>query len=301
MPSRPEKIVVSTALLESLENEKEVEALLALAVAHIEKRHSLKQYQTRLADGKKSDTMKNLFEAAGSVAGMFPGGSLIGTIGSLPFNNSRGNQSSVLEFEKEFNKEADDIAALYFDLNYENRDSLSTLIRKMQIAELAEQLHPEFGDGRKEFYFNERIKRVENTTFLYSPEGHSFVFKKKNHLPIQLDLLYQSVLGEEKKLLAYLSDKSILPDLDTADDRKKISLLIWDQNGKHEFKLLEKFTTKDLWGAQLTFKASDNENQQFIHKIENIRLIMTVMATASDRREEHFVENYTFLEGKLDY
>ena len=295
------KIVVSTALMESLENEKEVEALLVLAIAHIEKRHSLKQYQTRMAAGKKSDTMRSIVKAAGTVAGMFPGGSLIGTIGSLPFSYSRDNQASVLGFEEDFNREADNIAALYFDLNHGNRDSLSALIRKMQIAQLSEQLHPEFGDEGKEFHFNDRIKRVENTKFFYSQEGNSFVFKKKNHLPIQLDVLYQSVLGEENSLLIYLSDKSLLPDFVAVGDRKKISLLIWDRNGKHEFKLFEKFITEDLWGAQLTFKSSDNKNQRFIREIESIKLLMTAMPAANDRREEHFSEYYTFVEGKLDY
>jgi hypothetical protein len=295
------KIVVSTALLESLENDKEVEALLALAVAHIEKRHSLKQYQRRLAAGRKSDTVKSLVEAAGSVAGIFPGGSLIGTIGSLSLGKLSGDQSSVLEFEKDFNKEADEIAALYFDLNYESRDSLSTLIRKMQIAELAEQLHPEFGDGRKDFYYNDRIRQVENTTFLKSASGQSFVFKKDNHLPIQLDVLYQSVLGEEKKLLVYLSDKSILPDFDTPSERIRISLLIWDSNGQHEYQLLEKFTIEDLWGAQLTFQASDKKSPPFKRNIEKIKLQISITAAAGNRREEHFVKYYTFDRGKLDY
>jgi hypothetical protein len=295
------KIVVSTALMESLENDKEVEALLVLAIAHIEKRHSLKQYQLRLATGKKNNTIRSLFKAAGSAAGMFPGGSLIGTIGSLPFNNSRGNQPSVLVFEEDYNKEADDIAALYFDLNYENRDSLSALIRKMQIAELAQQLHPQLGDEQKEFHFNHRIKRVENTKFLYSPQGNSFVFKKNNRLPIQLDVLYQSVLGEENHLLVYLSDKSLLPAFGGAGNRKEISLLIQDRNGKHEFKLLEKFTTEDLWGAQLTLKASGKKNQGFIREIESVKLLLTETATANGRREDQFMEYYTFVVGKLDY
>ena len=295
------KIVVSTALLESLEDEKEVEALLVIAIAHVEKRHSLKQYWTRLAVGKKSDTVRSLFKAAGSAASMFPGGSLIGTIGMLPFNGSEGKQSSFLAFENDYNKEADEIAALYFDLNYGNRDSLSALISKMQLAELALHLHPEFGDEGIEFDFNVRIKRVENTKFLYSPEGNSFVYRKKNRPPVQLDVLYQSVFGEENNVLVYLSDKSLLPDFNSANNRKTISLVIRDGNGKYEFKLLKKFTTEDLWGAQLTFKATGKKNRRFIHKIENVRLHLNDMPTANDRRGEQFWEYYTFVEGKLNY
>ncbi|MFC1880407.1 M48 family metalloprotease [Thermodesulfobacteriota bacterium] len=67
------KIVVSTTLLEALENEEEREALLVLAIAHIEMRHSLRLYQLQLSASQNSDAMKSLMKAAGSVAGMFPG------------------------------------------------------------------------------------------------------------------------------------------------------------------------------------------------------------------------------------
>jgi len=295
------KIVISTALMDALDNEEELEALLLLAIAHIEGRHSLKQYLLNLDDIKNSNTMKSLLEAAGSVASMFPGGSLIGTLGSLPFQKSPGTQSQILGFEEDFEKEADAMTALYFDLNHEDKRNLSSLIKKMQLAGLAEQLHPEFGDGRKDFFFNDRIKRVEDTKFLYFKDGYSFVFKKKNRLPVQLDLLYQSVLAKENKLIVYISDKSLLSALNDADDRKSISLLIQDQNEKQEFKLLEKFTTEDLWGARLTFKASGKKNQQFVRDIESVKLVLATPQKPTDRQGERLLEHFTFFKGKLDY
>ena len=174
------KIVVSTSLLEALENEEEREALLLLAIAHIEMRHSLKQYQLKFHASKNSDAMKNLVKAAGSLAGMFPGGSLIGTLGSFPFNATLGRHTSGSGFDEDFDKEADALAALYFDLYHENRDNLSSLIQKMQLAQLTKLLHPELGDGEKEFHFNDRIKRLDNTKFLYFSDQNSFVFQKKN-------------------------------------------------------------------------------------------------------------------------
>jgi predicted Zn-dependent protease len=57
------KIVVSTTLLEALENEEEREALLSLAIAHIELRHSLRQYQLQLSTSQNSDAMKSLVKA----------------------------------------------------------------------------------------------------------------------------------------------------------------------------------------------------------------------------------------------
>jgi len=115
------KIVVSTTLLEALENEEEREALLALAIAHIEMRHSLRMYQLQLSASQNSDAMKSLVKAAGSVAGIFPGGSLIGTLGSLPFSTSVGTQKFVSGFDEDFDSQADAMAALYFDLYHESR------------------------------------------------------------------------------------------------------------------------------------------------------------------------------------
>ena len=295
------KIVVSTALMEALENESEVEALLVLAIAHVERRHSLKQYRFNVATAEKADTMRSIVKAAGSVAGLFPGGSLIGTIGSLNLMNSSSSQSSVLGFDDDFKKEADAIAGLYFNLNYENHNSLSSLVRKMQIAQLAAQLHPELGNDRKEFYYNERIKRVENTKFLYFDGSKSFVLKRKNRVPVQLDLLYQSVIGKESRLIVYISDKSLLPAFNEGDGEEKVSLLIKAESSKQRFKLQKKLSTKDLWGTQLTFEARGKKGQQFIQEIENIQLIVTSPVGHADKRGEQRAEYYTFFEGKLEY
>ena len=295
------KIVVSTALLEALENEEEREALLLLAIAHIEMRHSLRQYQMKLHASKNSDAMKNLVKAAGSVAGMFPGGSLIGTLGSLPFKASPGRHTSVAGFDEDFDKEADALAALYFDLYHENRDNLSSLIQKMQLAQLTKLLHPELGDEQKEFYFNDRIKRVENTKFLYFPDQNSFVFKKKNQLPVQLDLIYQSIIENESRLILYINDRSLFPDFSKFNDGKTVSISVQDKNGAQEFNLLKKYTTQDLWGVRLIFKSSGKNKQRFVRDTERVRLELATPRKTGDRREEQIVEHLLFVKGQLGY
>jgi hypothetical protein len=295
------KVVVSTALLDALENEEELEALLLLAITHIEMRHSLKQFQMNLAASKNQDAMKNLVKAAGSVAGMFPGGSLIGTLGSLPFNASAGTRQPVAVFDEDFDRQADALAALYFDLYHDSRNNLRTLIQKMQLAQLTEQLHPELGDEQKEFYLNDRIKRVENTKFLYFSDENSYVFKKKNRLPVQLDLLYQSILDNENRLVVYISDKTFLSALGNANGGSTTSLLFKDSKGNQEFQLLEKYTTEDLWGAQLTLKSTGARQQRFLREIQSVKLELTTSGKTGDKREEQILEHYPFVKGKLEY
>ena len=77
-----------------------------------------------------------------------------------------------------------------------------------------------------------------------------------------------------------------MPDFSKANGDGTISILVQDKNGTQEFKLLEKFTTKDLWGARLTFKASGNNKQRFIRDTERIRLELTIPGKTGDRREE---------------
>ncbi len=295
------KIFVSTALFEALENEQELEALLLLAIAHIELRHSLKQRQAKLAAAMNSDAIQQLVRAAGSVAGMFPGGGLIDTLGALPFNGSSDTRSSISEFGEDFNQEADGLAALYFDLHHGNRRNLVALIHKIQVAKLAEQLHPEHGHGPKDFNFNDRMKRVENTKFLYFAGEKSFVFKKKNQLPVELDLLYQSILENDNSLVVYISDRSLISDFTRANQGRTVAIKVQDQNGTQEFKLLEKFTTEDLWGARLTFRTSGKNNNRFVRDIKSITLELTNPGKSGDKRDDQFLEQLFFVKGRLEY
>jgi len=295
------KIVVSTALFEALENEEELEALLLLAITHVEMRHSLKQYQMKLATSQNSDAMKSLMKAAGSVAGIFPGGSLLGTLGSLSFRASDGDRQSLSGFDEDFDRQADELAALYFDLYHDSRENLRTLIQKMQLTLLTRQLHPELGSQGKQFNFNRRIKRVENIEFLKFSDDNSFVFKPKNKPPVQMDLLYQSILYSENRLVVHISDRKIISDYYNADKDINISILVEGPDGTQKFNLLEKFITEDLWGAQLVFMTSDNKNNGFSRDIQGLRLELSGSGNSGDKREEQYVEQLIFEKGKLVY
>lgn len=294
------KIVISSALMDALETEEELEALLLMAIAHIERRHSLKQYYLKLSELKKSETMKSLAKAAGSVAGVFAGGGLLGALGALPLRGSPGDESPMLVFEEDFEKEADALAALYFDLNKKDKQNLSALITKLQMNELSQQLNPEFGDEKVDLSFNGRTKRVENMQFNYYDDENSFVYKNNGRKPVQLDLIYQAIFKKENKIVAYLNDKSLLDIHHEFNGRRSVTLLIEDNQGKHEFKLSKKFTTEDLWGVQLTFDASNEKEHRFIDETTKLILQVGVPVTASDKRGDQELDTYKFSKGKLD-
>lgn len=53
------KIFITTALMDALESEQEIEALLARAIAHVENRHSLKQFYSKTEAVKTSNFYKS--------------------------------------------------------------------------------------------------------------------------------------------------------------------------------------------------------------------------------------------------
>ena len=84
------KIFITTALMDALESEQEVEALLARAIAHVENRHSLKQYYSKTKADKNEQFIQTLTSAAGSFAGIFAGAAsgAIKALGNFPFQGS---------------------------------------------------------------------------------------------------------------------------------------------------------------------------------------------------------------------
>ena len=68
-----------------------------------------------------------------------------------------------------------------------------------------------------------------------------------------------------------------------------------------EFNLEKRFTTEDLWGAQLTLQVLGKKNQQLIRDIGSVKLVLTTHDKPGDKRGDPVVENFTFAKGELVY
>jgi hypothetical protein len=292
-------IVVTFGLLDALENDEELEALLVLAIAHVEKRHSLKQYKSRLADAESSQQIMSVASAAGSIAGAFAGG-LWGAISMVSMDEGDENLKPVLGFQNIYESDAAVFAALYFDIYQKNKQNLVTLIRKLQFNELTELLHPDLKKHRKPD-FAARINTIQNTKFLYFGKEKRFRTKRLDKYPYELDLLYQHVLDKENALNVYVTDKRLLSRFEGKKDKQNASLLITDKNGQHQFELDKHFTTEDTWGVFLSFVADPEQKPRFLEDIETIILTTGVTPGPADRLQETSIESFTFVEGKLEY
>ena len=293
------KIVVTTGILDSLENGGELEALLAFAIAHVEKRHSLKQYQSRLAQIEKSQTVMSLASAAGTLASAMAVG-LWGAISVVPLEQEVDRPKPVLGFEEIYESEATIIAALYFDIHAKNKSDLSALIRKLQFNEMTELLHPDLRNY-KFLNLEERINSIKKTDFIYFGKEKRFKTKRQKKAPYELDLLYQYIRGDKNSLNIYITDKRLLKRFGNDKRKQKASLLIRDRSGKHEFLMDRRFTTEDTWGVFLTFFADEDRKHRFLQDIESVVLKIGTPRSPNDRTQDAGQEIFTFVEGKLDY
>ncbi len=293
------KIVVTTGILDSLENDEELEALLVFAIAHVERRHSLKQYLTRLAQIEKSQQVMSIASAAGSIASAMAGG-LWGAISVVPLDEETDTPKPVLGFQEIYESEAALIAALYFDIHQKDKHNISALIRKLQFNEMTELFHPDLSDY-KILDLDERIKSIKETDFLYFGKEKRFKTERQDKAPYELDLLYQYIRGDKNALDVYITDKRLLKRFGGDKRKQKASLLIRDSSGQQEFVLEKRFTTEDTWGVFLTFVADDDQKQRFLQNIETIVLKVGTPRLPNDRRQEGGLEFFTFVEGKLEY
>ena len=320
------KIFITTALMDALESEQEVEALLARAIAHVENRHSLKQYYSKTKADKNEQFIQTLTSAAGSFAGIFAGAAsgAIKALGNLPFQGSSKDDPLSSGYEIDLEKEADAVAALYFDrqqkdkrflsaaikklefaalyFNFENKErfDLNATITNFEINEITKKLYSGSRDPKRDVRINDRVKRAQDLKFMYFNEDSSFVLQKGRRLPIQLDMKYQSLVQNENKVIVYISNKSFLHNHEDSNNRSLVTLLVTDRHGKHRFKLLKRYTTEDMWGARLTFEAPLETRGRFLEGAQDLEIEIIEPQGPADKDNDRNIENFNFVKGRLD-
>lgn len=304
------KIIITTALFDSLANEEELEALLVYAIAQIEQRQSLKRYHACLEDEENTDAMKKLATFAGAIAGPASGG-ISGAINAVLPEESC-NPQSLIGYQYDYVQKADSIAMLYFDIRGKDRRALMALIKKLQFSELSEKLHPDLRlKNPQEVPYYDRLRRVQATKFFYFQKNSHFILEREGKPPVQLNLMYQQIYKNENKLHIYVDDRSLL-QFDSSTNGKSIALSVKDRNGNHRFALNEDFFAEDVWGMHLTLDASNKKEHKFLEGIEKIVLSVDP-AKGPNNKTNHQpgadsafetttpLINYGFVPGKIDF
>lgn len=118
------KIIISTALFDSLANDDELEALLVYAIAHIEQRHSLKEHYACMQDEEYAAAMKKLADVAGALAG--PAGGVISGALNATLPEASCNPQSLDGYLYNYVQEADATAAFYFETRSKGSGSIGS-------------------------------------------------------------------------------------------------------------------------------------------------------------------------------
>ena len=319
-------VFITTSLMDAIEKEQEIEALLVRAIAQVENRHALKQYYLKTEVAKNEQLFQTLTSAAGSIAGIFAGvaSGAIKVLGKLPFQESSKDDPLSLEFEIDLENEADTVAALYFDRQQKDKRHLSAAIKKLQLAalyfnfedrvrfdlnavmtnfkinEVTRQFYQGGRDQKQDALINDRAKRVLDLKFRYFNEDSSFVLQKGRRLPVQLDIKYQSLFQNENKIFVYISDKSLLDHHADFNNRGLVTLFITDKHGKHRFELLKKHTTEGMWGARLIFEAPRGKIGRFLEDAQDLAIEIIAPQGPADKVNDQNIESLNFVKGRLD-
>jgi hypothetical protein len=310
------KIIITTALFDSLADPDELEALLAYAIAHVEQRHSLKEYYSCLEDEEYTNAMKKLADVAGSLAG--PASGVISGALNAALPETSCNPQSLGGYQNEYVQEADSMAAFYFDALGKDKGAIVSLLKKLQFSDLSEKLHPDLGLIRAaEVSYSDRIKRVENTRFVHFKKDGNFILELEGKPPVQLVFIYQRFHKIENKLFVYVDEKNLLPLNQDASAKMITRLSAKDKDGKHSFKLKDQSLTEDAWGAHLIFEASTTQGQKFLEDIEKVVLSVAPTKAHHDRESsspedksikrasgvlsDEAAKNYFFVPGTIDW
>jgi hypothetical protein len=306
------KIIITSALFDSLAKPDELEALLVYAIAHIEQRHSLKEYYSCLENEEHAAAMKKLAAVAGALAG--PASGVISGALNVALPEASCNPQSIGGYQNEHVQEADSIAALYFDAHGKDKGAIISLIKKLQFRDLTKNLHPDLRlTSAKEFSYDDRILRVENTRFVYFKNGSNFILKREGKPPVQLDLICQRFYKKENKLLVYVDDKNLLALNQDTNSEMIAMLSVKDKDRKYRFELNDQFITEDLWGARLTFDALTPQTQKLLQDIEKVVLSVNpakkgprdgessdkLIKSSTDLFTDQLARDYTFVPGTI--
>ncbi len=294
------KIIITTALFDSLDKDDELEALLVYAIANIEQRQSLRNYHDCLKGQEYTNAMKKLATVVGALTGP-AGGGISGAL-NLALPGESCSPQSLIGYQSDYVQSADSMVALYFDIHKKERQEVVSLIKKLQFSELTVKLHPDLRlQDPAKIPDNTRIRRVENIKFKYFNEGNHFVLKRSGKPPVQLNLKYHQIFKKENNVHIYLDEKALL-QLDQIKNGKMVMWLsITDKTGVHRFAHQKDLLTEDVWGAHLTFSASTAKKKKFLQDTEKIVLTVGPTRGSNDRLNDQPLNDYTFVPGTIEW
>ncbi|MBI4848895.1 MAG: M48 family metallopeptidase [Nitrospirae bacterium] len=261
-------IMITSALLNSVENEEELEAVLAHEIAHVERRHVLRSYYMALGQQDAKAVLGAIGAVAAGAAAANSNQSLTAGALGVTLIGMIALDVYYSGYPKEHEREADDLATFYFEQNYMDKKNLENVFRKFEYLNLATVYNPDPASLTHP-YLKERIARIWQVTFRKFNDKH-FIYTSHGSPPVQVDLLFQSTLEGKSCLSVYISDYYAIERFTSQVNYNGVSILIHDKNGNKRFDLKSANIIRDTWGAYLLLTGYSNE---IIGNVEKVSLV----------------------------
>ena len=286
------KVVVTTASLNSLENDEEIEAMLARAVAHIERRHALRQFIRRAKDAKTEKLSKGLAVAAGAVASVFAGPmfELLGVAGMIP---SQSSPVKLLSYLPHFEAEADTLAALYFDMQGKDKQIICAFLKKLQFYQMTQQLHQDAVEDETPFMEGRTYRTCRMKFKHFGMDGHLLIQKDGRDMA-RMSLLYQGIFERESEMVLYINNRKYVEIYENTGNNAEISISMVDKNGTIGFTLKDDTMLRDAWGIFLTFKRSEDKSPRLLEGVKSATLSLKVTTGTGDMEEKAQTSHFRF-------
>ncbi len=232
------QIFINSGLINALENDNELEAVLAHEVAHVEMRHSLRQHYESI---KKQNAQAGM-AAVGAIAGAMAGAASAGN-NNMPVSVIQSSAAlggligglggyTVAEifyngYSKELEREADELSLLYFKINKRDKKTLRNILNKFSYHTLTVRHDPDPKSKTHPQIF-ERLNYVDSVQLNYI--NKSYFIKDKNDNMHQITFLYESKYNDSQYLYAFISS---VPS--KASEHFSHSIIISTDEGKFKY------------------------------------------------------------------
>jgi Zn-dependent protease with chaperone function len=203
-------IFVTTGLINAVENDDELEAVLAHELAHVQRRHSLQAYKKAVSAQQAQMVIGAIGSvAAGAAAAQNNNSVAIATAG-ITLASMVAINIQLSGYSKEQEMEADEMAFRYFARLKKDLQPVRNVFRKLMYHNLALRqnpdpfslTHPALGDRITELDFKE-VSFPENIVY----------HLVRNETPVQIQLLSITERNGESEATLYVTDLAALRGL----------------------------------------------------------------------------------------
>lgn len=267
------QIFITSGLIKSLENEGELEAVMAHEIAHIERRHSLQTYKEMVSNQQAQMVLQMIGGIAMGAAAASNHSNAAGVIGGVTLASMVAIQVKGIGFNIGQEKEADEYAVRYFRSNKKDTSPLKSVFKKLMYHNLRVRNNPDPKNVTHPLLKN-RLADMDtsNTIFFKNTTYYSIKYDE----PIEIKLFSIDTDKDKSAIVFEVSDLSAFEQM----VRYKEFAFV-NSNGPIECEI-ENFFFTNPWGGVVTVTTKSKNL-----KLDNLTAFTLTSKPSSSHRDSY--------------